>query len=97
MKPEDVILYHGPLRELNARIPTPSQKYVLVEEKEFVSQGYPGDPQRPQDIIKVKQELLGKGFHGLVSRRTLWDGGGLGASERFRVEGTPIVLRCEEE
>jgi len=96
MKPEDVILYHGSLEELNSRDPSGDIRYCFSPIEEFVSERQVGEPTDPKETIKIREEILGRGFHGLVNRKTLWSDWTYSGSKSFRIEGTPIMLEGEE-
>ena len=99
---EDIVLYHGPLAELNDR--DPSRQYAFADEDAIVliddepAKGCKGIV----EVMTITKELLAeKGYSGLVNRRTSLTASGFspsaGIEYYFMVEGTPIVRVREGE
>jgi len=91
IRPEQVVLYHGTLEELN-QISGESRYKIPEKNLEFMSKTLLQSPQEELTTLKLREEILGKGFHGLVNRTTFYTGNDSKGNPQYRIEGTPIVF-----
>jgi len=102
IKPNEVVLYHGSVEELNK---LGRHRYgILTDNMEYVSGEKIPFPEISMLTLPIRKELLRRGFHGLVNRRTIYAGKeeinkGEENSERnyYRIEGTPVVILDDSE
>ena len=89
VNPEDIVLYHGSLKELNG---VGRGEYVVPSQgnPEYVSRQTTSNPEDDLGTLSVRKEILEKGFHGLVNRRIVYVGENESFEPIFRIEGTPV-------
>ena len=73
MKPKEVVLYNGSLDELNG---IGEHRYKIHSNSEFVSKEEIPSPNEPARTFGIKREILERGAHGLINRRTIYAGRG---------------------
>ena len=82
MEPNDVVLYHGSLNELNSRAKDNVERYRFSPAASFISGFYKYD-------AEIRDELCRLNLAGIVNRKTLFNKD----NSRMAVEGTPIGLK----